>query len=73
MMKECDQVMRVRSRLKKFKAADLGLPEGIKLYIDESCVPCMGFCGNVARNDGISANYFIFYWQWFRSYKPRTK
>ena len=34
--KHCDQVMKVKSELKKLKPADLDLPVGTKLYINES-------------------------------------
>ena len=34
--KDCDQVMRVKSELKKLNQADFNLPEGTKLYINES-------------------------------------
>ena len=37
--KDCDQVMRVKSKLKKLKPSDLNLPGGTKLYINESLCP----------------------------------
>ena len=37
--KDCDQVMRVKSELKKLKPADLDLPVGTKLYINETLRP----------------------------------
>ena len=37
--KDCDQVMRVKSALKKLKPADLDLHVGTKLYINESLCP----------------------------------
>ena len=38
--KDCNQVMRVKNDLKKLKPADLDLPVGTKLYINESLCPC---------------------------------
>ena len=37
--KDCEQVMRVKSELKKLKPADLDLSVGTKLYINESLCP----------------------------------
>ena len=37
--KDCEQVMRVKSELKKLKPADLDLPVRTKLYINESFCP----------------------------------
>ena len=37
--KDCDQVLRAKSEQKKLKPADLDLPEGTKLYINESLFP----------------------------------
>ena len=34
--KDCEQVMRVKSELKKLKPADFDLPVGTKLYINEN-------------------------------------
>ena len=41
--KGCDQVMRVKSKLKKMNSADLDLPVGTKIYINKSLCPyCRG-------------------------------
>ena len=71
--KDCDQVMKVKSKLKKLKSADVDLPVGTKLYIDEVCVPTPGDCGASARNYGIGANCFRFYCQWICSCKATRK
>ena len=34
--KDCEQVMKVKSEMKNLKPANLDLPEGVKLYINES-------------------------------------
>ena len=66
--KDCDQVIRVKSELKKLKPADLDLPEGTKLCIHESLCPyyrAIGVCGTGTRNCGIGANYFLFFFFFF--------
>ena len=62
--KDYDQVMRVKSELKTLKPADLDVPEGTKLCINESLCPyyrAIGVCGTSAGNYGIGANYFLFF------------
>lgn len=37
--KDCDQVKRVKSELKKLKTVNLDLPEGSELYVNDKYVP----------------------------------
>ena len=59
--KDCDQVMRVKSELKKLKPADLDLTVGTNSTLMKVCFPTIGVCGTSARNYGRGANYFLFF------------
>ena len=59
--KDCDQVMRVMSELKKSKPADLDLPVGTKLYINESLCPCYRGLWNQCKKPWNRCKLFSFF------------
>ena len=57
----CDEVMKVKSELKKLKPADLDLPEGTKLYISENLSPYYRGLQNEYKKLWNIRNFFSFF------------
>ena len=61
--KDCKQVLRCKKDLRSINMSNLDLPEGTKLFINESLCPYYkGSLGHLQKNVEQEANTFLFYY-----------